>query len=324
MFFGACAVLFPAFFGAALGGGGDGRKVGVCSEEGSLGATALRRHKPCGRDSGSGIGGGGDGRRRGILCSAPCCNRCGNRAWVSCSGFRAGPQALLAIFPRFDAYVDGGERAACETGTTCEQYGRCETGSGTACERYGHCDTGTASERYGHCDTGTASERYGQFNLKADVRQRHTSNRLRFSGDSRYQGSSEYFETVACPDVSRSAFGINQGFLDRMDAVKNALKITEAVGMEPHSAMYEYHNRANIRHIETQGGWQNNLPWQGFNGWVKVNGGFIDLAFDCYGRGKMKCSRVYKRSENVWECFDYKGRLVTIEKIMEMEYCADC
>ena len=73
-------------------------------------------------------------------------------------------------------------------------------------------------------------------------------------------------------------------------------------------------------------GWQNKrdtLPWQGYFD-VKANGGMIDLAFDCYGRGTMKCARLYKVGRNVWEGFDYAQRFVRIEKIMEMEYCEGC
>lgn len=72
-------------------------------------------------------------------------------------------------------------------------------------------------------------------------------------------------------------------------------------------------------------GWQNRsetLPWQGYFR-LKAND-TIELAFDCYGRGKMKCARLYKTAEDVWEGHDYRGRFVRIEKMMEMRYCTEC
>ena len=64
------------------------------------------------------------------------------------------------------------------------------------------------------------------------------------------------------------------------------------------------------------------MPWQGY--FIAIaKEGWIDLAFDCYGLGDMKCARLYIVNENVWEGYDYDGRFVTLEKVMKFEYCAD-
>ena len=67
-------------------------------------------------------------------------------------------------------------------------------------------------------------------------------------------------------------------------------------------------------------GWQNRvgtLPWQGYFR-ITDDEGTLDLAFDCYGRGKMKSARLYKRADGLYEGFDYRCRFVRIEKLFQM------
>ena len=129
---------------------------------------------------------------------------------------------------------------------------------------------------------------------------------------------------------------LNEATVDYFDVPDLIRPATTGCAIDWECTVYKYTNfylgRTNMMHVLAEDGsrngsigWENKaetLPWQGYFR-VKADD-TIELAFDCYGRGKLKSAKLFKISEDMWEGFDYDGRQVRIKKVMRLRHCTVC
>ena len=63
------------------------------------------------------------------------------------------------------------------------------------------------------------------------------------------------------------------------------------------------------------------LPWQGY--FRMMPDKTIELAFDYSSQGNTKSAKLFKRSDGIWEGFDYDCRRVRLTKLDKLCYCEE-
>ena len=106
-----------------------------------------------------------------------------------------------------------------------------------------------------------------------------------------------------------------------------------ALGANSECTWYSYENltlrRRNVLHVlDADGSGDGQIQWQKKNSTLAWQGFFRLLdddttayAFDAYGRGVMKCAKLYNMEDGIFEGTDYDGRLVRITKLRTLQYC---